>query len=48
MTLVHTAVMIACGLALAWAVYPWLGLGFLIRGWFNLEAVWALAPRRLV
>jgi len=43
MALVHTAVMITCGLALAWAVYRWLGLGFLNRGWFNLETVWALS-----
>jgi len=41
MALVHTAVMIASGLALAWAVYRWLGLGFLSRGWLNLESVWA-------
>jgi hypothetical protein len=43
MAFVHTAVMIACGLALAWAVYRWLGLGFLNRGWLNLETVWALS-----
>jgi hypothetical protein len=43
MALIHTAVMIASGLALAWAVYRWLGLRFLTRGWFNLEAVWALS-----
>jgi hypothetical protein len=41
MALVHTAVMIACGLALAWTVYRWLGLRFITRSWFNLEAVWA-------
>jgi len=43
MALVHTSVMIACGLALAWAVYRWLGLGVLTRGWLNLETVWALS-----
>jgi hypothetical protein len=43
MALVHTAVMLACGLALAWTVYRWLGLRFLSRGWFNLETVWALS-----
>jgi cation transporter-like permease len=43
MALVHTVVMIACGLALAWVVYRWLGLGFLSRGWLNLETVWALS-----
>ena len=41
MALVHTAVMIASGLALAWTVYRWLGLRFLSRGWLNLETVWA-------
>ncbi len=41
MALVHTAAMIVCGLLLAWGVYRWLGLRFLNRGWFNLEAVWA-------
>jgi hypothetical protein len=39
--LVHSAVMMACGLALAWAVYRWLGLRFVTRSWFNLEAAWA-------
>jgi hypothetical protein len=43
MALVHTVVMIACGLALAWAVYRWLGLKFISRGWLNLETVWALS-----
>jgi len=38
--LVHSAVMMACGLALAWTVYRWLGLRFITRSWFNLEAVW--------
>ena len=40
---VHTAAMMACGIALAWAVYRWLGLRFVTRSWFNLEAVWALS-----
>jgi hypothetical protein len=39
--LVHSAVMMACGLALAWVVYRWLGLRFVTRSWFNLEAAWA-------
>jgi len=43
MALVHTVVMMACGLALAWAVYRWLGLKFISRGWLNLETVWALS-----
>jgi len=41
--LVHSGVMIACGLALAWAVYRWLGLRFVTRSWFNLETVWSLS-----
>ena len=39
--LVHTAVMIGCGVAIAWLVYRWLGLRFIARSWFNLDAVWA-------
>ena len=38
---IHTAAMIAAGAAIAWAVYRWLGLKFLTRGWFDLERVWA-------
>jgi len=26
---------------LAWLVYRYLGLKFLSRGWFNLDAIWA-------
>ena len=29
------------GLAMAWAVYRYLGLRFLRRAWFNLDLVWA-------
>ena len=39
--LAHTLAMLGAGLALAWIVYRYLGLRFLRRGWFNLEAVWA-------
>lgn len=38
---VHTLAMMAAGLALAWAVYRYLGLQFLRRAWFNLDLVWA-------
>jgi hypothetical protein len=38
---VHTAAMLAAGGCIAWAVYRYLGLGLLNRGWLNLEAVWA-------
>lgn len=43
MAVVHTAAMIASGLVIAWAVYRWLGLRFLNRGWLNLEMVWGLS-----
>jgi hypothetical protein len=33
--------MIAAGGVLAWLVYRYLGLKFVSRSWFNLDAVWA-------
>jgi hypothetical protein len=39
--LVHTAAMIAAGGSLAWLTYRHLGLKFVSRSWFNLEATWA-------
>lgn len=39
--LVHTAAMIAAGGISAWLVYRYLGLKFVSRSWFNLDAVWA-------
>ncbi|MDB5998883.1 MAG: rane protein [Rhizobacter sp.] len=42
-SLVHTAAMLVCGVTLAWLVYRWLGLRFITRSWFNLDAVWALS-----
>lgn len=38
---VHTAAMIAAGGLSAWLVYRYLGLRFVSRSWFNLDAVWA-------
>jgi hypothetical protein len=38
---VHTLAMMVAGMAMAWAVYRYLGLQFLRRSWFNLDAVWA-------
>lgn len=38
---VHTVAMMLAGLAMAWAVYRWLGLQFLRRAWFNLDLAWA-------
>jgi hypothetical protein len=41
--LVHTAAMLAVAGAIAIAVYEWVGLAFLRRGWINLDLVWVLA-----
>ncbi|WP_082521847.1 hypothetical protein [Ramlibacter sp. Leaf400] len=38
---VHTLAMMLSGLAIAWAVYRYLGLAFLRRAWINLDLVWA-------
>jgi len=38
---VHSAAMIAAGGLSAWLVYRYLGLRFVSRSWFNLDAVWA-------
>ncbi|NML30402.1 hypothetical protein [Paraburkholderia antibiotica] len=40
---VHAAAMMAAGGVLAWLVYRYLGLRFVSRSWFNLDAVWALS-----
>ncbi|WP_425471843.1 hypothetical protein [Ruegeria sediminis] len=40
---VHTLAMVVSGGVLAYAVFRWLGLRFLSRGWFDLELVWALS-----
>lgn len=40
---VHAAAMLAVGGLLAWLVYRYLGLKFLSRSWFNLDAVWAVS-----
>jgi hypothetical protein len=39
--IVHGAAMIAAGGLLAWLVYRYLGLKFVSRSWFNLDAGWA-------
>ena len=41
-SLVHSAAMIAAGGLFAWLVYRYLGLKFVARSWFNLDAAWAL------
>jgi len=42
-SLVHGAAMIAAGGVFAWLVYRHLGLRFVSRSWFNLDATWALS-----
>jgi len=39
----HTATMLVVAGAIAVAVYEWVGLAFLRRGWINLDLVWVLA-----
>ena len=39
----HSAAMIAAGGCAAWLVYRYLGLKFVARSWFNLDAVWAVS-----
>ena len=40
-SLVHVAAMVSAGGCLAWLVYRHLGLRFVSRSWFNLDAIWA-------
>jgi hypothetical protein len=42
-SVVHSAAMIAAAGFLAWVVYRYLGLKFVSRSWFNLDATWALS-----
>ena len=42
-SVVHTLAMITAGGFLAWLVYRYLGLKFVSRSWFNLDAIWALS-----
>jgi hypothetical protein len=42
-SVVHAAAMIAAGGGMAWLVYRYLGLKFVSRSWFNLDALWALS-----
>jgi hypothetical protein len=41
--LVHAAAMIMAGGLLAWAVYGYLGVRFVSKSWFNLDAAWAIS-----
>jgi len=40
---VHTLAMLAVTGAIAVAVYEWLGVAFLRRGWVNVDVLWTLA-----
>ncbi len=40
---VHATAMVGVGGLLAWLVYRYLGLKFLSRSWFNLDATWAVS-----
>ena len=41
--ILHTLAMMISGGAIAVAIYYWMGLKFLSKGWFNLDVVWALS-----
>ena len=40
---VHTAAMLIVTAVIASAVYEWIGVGFLRRGWINLDLLWTAA-----
>ena len=42
-SVVHSVTMIAAGGILSWLVYRYLGLKFVSRSWFNLDATWAFS-----
>ncbi len=42
-SVVHSVAMIAAGGLSAWLVYRYLGLKFVSRSWFNLDATWAIS-----
>jgi hypothetical protein len=42
-SVVHSVTMIAASGILAWLVYRYLGLKFVSRSWFNLDATWAFS-----
>lgn len=39
----HALAMVAAGGAIALAVHAWLGLTFMAKSWFNLDAVWSIS-----
>jgi hypothetical protein len=42
-SVVHSVAMITAGGFIAWLVYRYLGLKFVSRSWFNLDAIWAFS-----
>ncbi|HSW33162.1 MAG TPA: hypothetical protein VLH36_06045 [Steroidobacteraceae bacterium] len=42
-SVVHSLAMVAAGGLAAWLVYRHLGLKFVAKGWFNLDATWAVS-----
>jgi len=42
-SVVHSVAMIVAGGFLAWLVYRYLGVKFVSRSWFNLDATWAFS-----
>jgi hypothetical protein len=42
-SVVHSFAMIMAGGSLAWLVYRYLGLKFVSRSWFNVDATWAFS-----
>jgi hypothetical protein len=42
-SLAHTLALFVTGGLLAWLVYRYLGLKFVSRSWFNLDAIWAMS-----
>ena len=42
-SVVHSVAMISAGGFLAWLVYRYLGLKYVSRSWFNLDATWAFS-----
>lgn len=42
-SMVHSAAMIAAGGVSAWMVYRYLGLKYVSKSWFNLDAAWAIS-----
>jgi hypothetical protein len=42
-SVVHSLAMVAAGGISAWLVFRYLGLKFVAKGWFNLDATWAVS-----